>query len=366
MSNRIMSLKVVRFFPLTCHRPVRPGAVSNRSRVPLVVFLRFIRQARPRPHQAHVAPQHVDQLGKLVQAGLAQDPPQGDDAGVFLRVQLDHRLVAALDEGLEVLLVRRRVVVDLHRPEFPAFELLPPETDPFLAEEDRPGVRDLDIDGDQQEERGKEDQRDQGEKHVENVLPERQLPDEDRRHHRIFRKGGILRHGDRRDRRHRPGFPHVFLARFGLLLPFSLVGVDVHRDGRDGDSLRQGGGHASARIWRRRAPPTRSGGRPGRSCRTSRSRRWCGRGTTARSQGGTACGRCLRFLPFSWNTTNEKQIPVRSVRERSRSTRSWNRSVGWIPWNAAFLRNQRIGLSRSRKANGAIATGSPPRFSPNR
>ena len=150
--------------------------------VPLVVFLRFIRQARPRPHQAHVAPQHVDQLGKLVQAGLSQDPPQGDDAGVLPCVQLDHRLVAALDEGFEVLLMRRRVVVDLHRPEFPAFEFLPPETDPVLAEEDRPGVRDLDIDADQQEERGKEDQRDQGENHVENVFPERQLPDEDRRH----------------------------------------------------------------------------------------------------------------------------------------------------------------------------------------
>ena len=31
MSKEIICLNVVRFFPLTCHKPVSPGAAANRA-----------------------------------------------------------------------------------------------------------------------------------------------------------------------------------------------------------------------------------------------------------------------------------------------------------------------------------------------
>src|SRR5690606_25265531 len=37
---------------------------------------------RARPHEGHLACDHVEELGKLIKAGLAQDPPDAGDARI--------------------------------------------------------------------------------------------------------------------------------------------------------------------------------------------------------------------------------------------------------------------------------------------
>ena len=88
----------------TLLRP-RPPATFPYSRghaepalVPLFVVLPFVRKARPWAHEAHVAAQHIEQLGQLVQAGLpdeaadVRDPVLVDDLGRILAVADGERL----------------------------------------------------------------------------------------------------------------------------------------------------------------------------------------------------------------------------------------------------------------------------------
>ena len=64
----------------------------------------------PGPHDVHLAPQHVQQLGQLVQPVLAQHPPHRGDPGVVLRRPTPRPLLAL---GVDV---HRAELVDGERP----------------------------------------------------------------------------------------------------------------------------------------------------------------------------------------------------------------------------------------------------------
>ena len=83
-----------------------------------------------RADQAHLPHQHVPELGELVEAGRAQQPPDAGDARVpWLRVEVS------------------RSGLDPHRPELEQLERDPVPADPGLREEDGPAVVELDRHG---------------------------------------------------------------------------------------------------------------------------------------------------------------------------------------------------------------------------
>ena len=111
------------------------------------------RQLRARPDQAHVAPEHIEELRQLVQLGVAEERAQPGDPGV-----VPHRQRAALlgagRHGAEL--------VDRERLEMPA--------DPFLFEEHRPLAVQLDRDRHQEHERSEDHQSGDGDQAVDDTL----------------------------------------------------------------------------------------------------------------------------------------------------------------------------------------------------
>ena len=85
--------------------------------------------------QAHLAPEHVDQLGQLVQLHPPQQPPQGRDAGVI--ADLEQHTAGRLVEGLH--LAEPLLRVHRHRPEFQEPEGTPAPAQADLAEEEGAG-----------------------------------------------------------------------------------------------------------------------------------------------------------------------------------------------------------------------------------
>ena len=55
----------------TCHRPVIPGFIESRRRVPVLVPGDVVERVRPRADEAHLAAEDVPQLRQLVDARLA-------------------------------------------------------------------------------------------------------------------------------------------------------------------------------------------------------------------------------------------------------------------------------------------------------
>ena len=85
--------------------------------LPGLVELVFVRDAGPRPHEAHLAAQHVDELGKFIQPGGAQQGAQRNQPGIASRVQLRHGNFTApstAGSGPDAI----RLGIHLHRPEF--------------------------------------------------------------------------------------------------------------------------------------------------------------------------------------------------------------------------------------------------------
>src|SRR5207253_2311730 len=80
------------------------------------------RRSRPRPDEAHLAPQDVDELGQLVELPATQHPADAGHPGIACR-------------GDE----RARALARPHRPELQDVEWRAPAPDPGLPEEDRPG-----------------------------------------------------------------------------------------------------------------------------------------------------------------------------------------------------------------------------------
>ncbi len=105
-------------------RPARqPGLDLEPAALALGVALDLVGERRARADEAHLAAQHVPQLGQLVDRGLAQQVADARDA----RVALVDRVARALGVG-----------VDDHRAQLQHLERLAVAADALLAEEDRP------------------------------------------------------------------------------------------------------------------------------------------------------------------------------------------------------------------------------------
>ena len=112
-----------------------PGRTRSRREHVGLVAGDLARQRRARADQAHVAAQHVEQLGQLVDGVAAQPPARLGDPRVVLHLEQ-----AGLVAGLGVQLGEPLLGVDDHGAELEAAELLAVAADPGLPEEDRAAV----------------------------------------------------------------------------------------------------------------------------------------------------------------------------------------------------------------------------------
>ena len=65
--------------------PARHAGLDRKKLLPIfIIFDYFIHHDRARTHQRHAAGQHVEKLGKFVQAGLTQKGSDGRDARIVI------------------------------------------------------------------------------------------------------------------------------------------------------------------------------------------------------------------------------------------------------------------------------------------
>ncbi len=81
------SSQEIAFRPLTCAQPVIPGLTSWRRAWVGVVPIHVLHQKRPRPHQAHVTLEHVEQLRQFVETERSE---QSSCAAEAIAVGRDH------------------------------------------------------------------------------------------------------------------------------------------------------------------------------------------------------------------------------------------------------------------------------------
>ena len=142
-----------------------PRLDADAAAVPVLVLFDFRRRRWAGADQAHLAPEHIPELGQFVETRLAQEMPDRDDAGIVLDLEngplhliLVHQLLLA------------RLGVDIHGTEFPAFEDATVHADPVLAEKNRAGIVALDGKGDEGEGERRDRQADQGADDIEQAL----------------------------------------------------------------------------------------------------------------------------------------------------------------------------------------------------
>lgn len=93
-----------------------------QRRVEAVVLLQFLAHHGTRPDQAHVAHEHVPELGQLVQAGLADEAAELGDARVVL--ELERGIPFGPGRGVRLEQVAQHLFgVGDHRAELEALEL---------------------------------------------------------------------------------------------------------------------------------------------------------------------------------------------------------------------------------------------------
>src|SRR6266403_6255854 len=124
--------------------------------VPDVIGIELIWDRWARPDQRHVTPEHVEELGHLVQARLPQKGADGREPGILrqlvygLAVAIGRlRIDAARDESRDVVSVDRRVCRRMHGAKLQACERRAIVAEAALPEEDGPRRRELDGDSDQ-------------------------------------------------------------------------------------------------------------------------------------------------------------------------------------------------------------------------
>ena len=101
------------------------------------------RDYRPRPDQAHLTLEHIDQLGQFVQAALSQQPSHPRHPRIIANLEDEARDLAAAAH-----LVQHRLGVDNHGAELEAAEVPAVEPDAILLEEHRTRRIQLDRDHD--------------------------------------------------------------------------------------------------------------------------------------------------------------------------------------------------------------------------
>ena len=119
--------------------------------MPHVVMLNLVGEGRARADERHVPHQDIQELGQLIETGSAQETADGGDArigGEFVGDLAVRDLTATIGyEALYIFPVDGGVVVDAHGAELQEAKLPTELTQPLLAEEDRPFGRQLDGDG---------------------------------------------------------------------------------------------------------------------------------------------------------------------------------------------------------------------------
>ena len=110
--------------------------------VPLGQQVVLIPEGRPGADDRHVAHKDIPQLGQLVQAGLAQEPPHPGDILVRVVEEMGGHIVGG---------------VDPHGAEFQDVEMLFVDAHPFLLEKHRAGRIQLDGDAEHQQQGRKAD-----------------------------------------------------------------------------------------------------------------------------------------------------------------------------------------------------------------
>ena len=144
-----------------CNLPVAAQSGGDVQPLALVVAVQLYLpgQCGARPHDAHIALQHVEQLWQLVQTGLAQKTSHPGNAGVAL--DLEHRAVHLVlaQQLIQLLLGVRAHGAKLIQPE----QLAVPSYPPLPENSSVSGAVQHDGKADQQCHRRKQDQRQQGE-----------------------------------------------------------------------------------------------------------------------------------------------------------------------------------------------------------
>src|SRR5579883_548028 len=143
----------------------QPGADLKVEMGVRAVHRDLVDDDRSRADDAHVAAQHVDQLGKLVQAELAQHRPDDRDARIVLELARRDPFALRIGASLQVA-TKHLVAIGNHGAELQAMERLPSVSDPRVAIENGAPIADRDRDCHQKEERREHDQRRQSYEYV--------------------------------------------------------------------------------------------------------------------------------------------------------------------------------------------------------
>src|ERR1700735_4393771 len=104
---------------------------GQAATMPSLDALILVEDQRTRPNQAHLAAQHVEQLGQLVQGGLSQEVADARYPGILGDLEEALLGFVAIDQGVLELLGFGDHRAELEQPEA---TLVAP--DPHLAEED--------------------------------------------------------------------------------------------------------------------------------------------------------------------------------------------------------------------------------------
>ena len=142
----------------SCHlSPARDAGLHKMTHHILVyqltVYLRMVEHMGPRAHDAHVALEHVEKLGQLVDIGLAHEVAKGKLARVVLG-------------GLHQV----GILIDMHRAELVAIEVAAVDACSGLFEEDGPGTLDVNGQGDEGNKRQEAQQHARGDHDVKRTL----------------------------------------------------------------------------------------------------------------------------------------------------------------------------------------------------
>ena len=130
--------------PLTCAQPVMPGSTARRPSWRGVYCSTCDAHGRARADQAHVAPQHVDQVRQLVEREAAQQRAHARDA----RIALVHRQPGA-----------HRLGAAHHRAQLQQVEVAAAAAHPALAVDRRAAALEADREaGEREQRRGEQEQ----------------------------------------------------------------------------------------------------------------------------------------------------------------------------------------------------------------
>src|SRR6218665_213809 len=141
--------------------PGHSGAGAKIAGVALAIVWRLIDNDGTGPHQAHLAPDHVEQLRQLVEAGDAQEAADRGNARV--PGQLARRLPFPARHGVAGQIVRERGFgVWNHGAELVAAERPASETDALMGEYDRSRPGHADRQRDETDKREEEEQQQRG------------------------------------------------------------------------------------------------------------------------------------------------------------------------------------------------------------